>query len=378
MLPEESIHDMYSRFTILINKMKGLGRTFPVKDLNRKILRSLPKEWLPKRTAIEEARNLSTLPINELIGSLLSHENVIKQVNLEDDKRKKSLAFKSRVVMYGSESESDSEFDKEFALVSKRFHRMMKYKNDHKTRAEDSRHPTFGRSNHVSQERLLPRQTRYVDTGYPEKESQACYKCGKHGHIRAQCPLTLKSKEKAMKASWSDYDYESETEPIDDQAFMASTSKNGKAQVSSSKPNKTVDSDHIWFLDSGCSHHMSGKRSLFSDLTPKNGGNVIFRDNGVGKIIGSGTIGTYPSPTIHNVLLVDGLHHNLLSISQLCESGNRVSFESTHCIVERIQDKQVVFVGNRINNMYTIDLHNLDAFHELCLTASSQQEIPLA
>jgi hypothetical protein len=35
-------------------------------------------------------------------------------------------------------------------------------------------------------------------------------------------------------------------------------------------------------------------------------------------------------PTIEHVLLIDGLNYNLLSISQLCDKCNKVTFESLH------------------------------------------------
>ena len=41
-----------------------------------------------------------------------------------------------------------------------------------------------------------------------------------------------------------------------------------------------------WFLDSGCSRHMTGDESKFPFLTKKNRVYVIFGDNTKGKIIG--------------------------------------------------------------------------------------------
>ena len=71
-------------------------------------------------------------------------------------------------------------------------------------------------------------------------------------------------------------------------------------------------------MDSGCSRHMTEDKSKFSFLTKKNGGYVTFGDNAKGKIIGQGNIGNDTSSLIENVL-VDGIKHNLLSISQLCD-----------------------------------------------------------
>ena len=44
---------------------------------------------------------------------------------------------------------------------------------------------------------------------------------------------------------------------------------------------------------------------------------MTFRDNGKGRLIGHDFIGNNSSSLIENVLLVDGLKHNLLSISEL-------------------------------------------------------------
>ena len=64
----------------------------------------------------------------------------------------------------------------------------------------------------------------------------------------------------------------------------------------------------------------------------KERGNVKFGGNQSGKIIGTGTIGN-SSISIINVWLVDGLEHNLLSISQFCDNCYDVMFEKTNCTV---------------------------------------------
>ncbi|GAV70163.1 UBN2 domain-containing protein, partial [Cephalotus follicularis] len=44
----ESISDMFTRFTTIINSLKNLGKSYPNQELVRKILRFLPKSWTPK------------------------------------------------------------------------------------------------------------------------------------------------------------------------------------------------------------------------------------------------------------------------------------------------------------------------------------------
>lgn len=113
---------------------------------------------------------------------------------------------------------------------------------------------------------------------------------------------------------------------------------------------------------------MTGDLSLLKNFTRKNGGRVTFGDNTKGKILGVGDVGNGTSPLIENVFLVDNLKHNLLSISQLCDKGYRVIFESSKCLIENVCNNEVVFFGDRSENVYTIDIEKLTCKNQ-CLSA---------
>ena len=70
------------------------------------------------------------------------------------------------------------------------------------------------------------------------------------------------------------------------------------------------------------------KEKLIS-YTNINSGKVTFRDNAKGKIVGKVKEGRVPNCFIDDVLLVKGLKHNLLSISQFYDKGNQVIFNTT-------------------------------------------------
>src|SRR3954464_6290762 len=97
---------------------------------------------------------------------------------------------------------------------------------------------------------------------------------------------------------------------------------------------KKIKHNISWYLDSGCSRHMTGKRSMFQDLVLKSAGEVNFGGYHKGKIIGSGAISMGNSPSKTNVLLVDGLAHNLLSISQLSDNGYDIIFNQKSCMAQ--------------------------------------------
>ncbi|WP_409226504.1 hypothetical protein, partial [Klebsiella pneumoniae] len=54
---------------------------------------------------------------------------------------------------------------------------------------------------------------------------------------------------------------------------------------------KSTHKKDQWYLDSGCSRHMTGDKAKFISLTLKDGGYVTFGDDSKGKIIGIGKIG---------------------------------------------------------------------------------------
>ncbi|GAV58542.1 UBN2 domain-containing protein, partial [Cephalotus follicularis] len=123
MKENENISSMFVRFTNIINSLQSLNKCYTNSEMVRKILRCLPKSWMPKVTAIQEAKDLNTLPLEELLGSLMTHEMTIK--NHEDDEeqdknKKKVIAFKSSTA---DSSEEDS--DDEMALITRRFKKFL-------------------------------------------------------------------------------------------------------------------------------------------------------------------------------------------------------------------------------------------------------------
>jgi len=70
----ETVMDMYTRFTHITNELKSLGKSFTTEELVRKILRFLPRTWEAKVTAIQEAKDMKAITLDELIGNLQTYE----------------------------------------------------------------------------------------------------------------------------------------------------------------------------------------------------------------------------------------------------------------------------------------------------------------
>ena len=125
------------------------------------------------------------------------------------------------------------------------------------------------------------------------------------------------------------------------------------------------------YLDSGCSRHMTGDKEKFNKLDAKDGGHVTFGDNAKGKIIGIREIGNPQSLSIHHVLFIDGLKHNLLSRSQLCDMGNKVTFYPKNYFVSSLDEDKVIFSSERMDNGYVINLNKFDNKDIKCLMSIS-------
>nr|KAJ0186081.1 hypothetical protein LSAT_V11C900483530 [Lactuca sativa] len=94
---------------------------------------------------------------------------------------------------------------------------------------------------------------------------------------------------------------------------------------SSSRAENIKGQEHLWYLDSGCSRHMTGSKSLLEDYVKKTGPAVTYGDNGKGFTKGYGNI-KCNNVVFQNVSYVKGLKHNLISISQLCDADYEVHF----------------------------------------------------
>jgi hypothetical protein len=76
-----------------------------------------------------------------------------------------------------------------------------------------------------------------------------------------------------------------------------------------------------WYIDSGCSKHMNGDKDNFMPISKIKTGNVTFGNDEPGKIKGKGMVNlSNGKGKSQDVFLVDGLKHNFLSVSQMCDT----------------------------------------------------------
>ena len=77
----ETIVEMITRFTDIANGLEALGKTYKESKKVMKILGSLPSKWDTNVTTIEEAKDLTKLPLENLIGSMMTYEITLAKNN---------------------------------------------------------------------------------------------------------------------------------------------------------------------------------------------------------------------------------------------------------------------------------------------------------
>jgi len=97
---------------------------------------------------------------------------------------------------------------------------------------------------------------------------------------------------------------------------------------------------------------------MFLDQKPIEGWPIAFGGLGKGKITSIGKIGIPSLASTDNVLYVERLKYNLLSLSQFCDSSYIVSFNKDQCTV-KIEDEKSFFTARWHNNLYEIYLIDL-------------------
>jgi hypothetical protein len=116
---------------------------------------------------------------------------------------------------------------------------------------------------------------------------------------------------------------------------------------------------------------MTGEKSMFSSYSPitNSNENIIFGDNSKGEVIGLGKVAITLEHSITNVLHVDSLSYNFLSVSQLCEMGYNCLFIDKGVEVFRREDSSIIFMGRLKNKLYLVDFNKSKAKLETCLVA---------
>eukprot|EP00253_Pinus_taeda_P018707 PITA_18707 len=139
-----------------------------------------------------------------------------------------------------------------------------------------------------------------------------------------------------------------------------------------------TNSEDIWFLDSGCSNHMTGNIALFFALYQNVKSEVTLGTDSKIFVMGKGEVKIFTKKgekkTIEDVYYVPGMRCNLLSIGQLVHKGYNVYFVNDVCtIMDRAPNKRcIVEVKMTKNRMFPLRIR-ADLKNKVVIAAVTQE-----
>nr|GEZ08408.1 retrovirus-related Pol polyprotein from transposon TNT 1-94 [Tanacetum cinerariifolium] len=240
----EGVSDYNTRVQTVVNQLKRNGENLPDSRIIEKILRSLNKKFENVVCVIEEAKDLEELTIEELAGSLEAHEqskNRKKQESLDEALQTKAT-IKEEKALYAQRNNYIRGNNTKGCNT-----------NRGRGRGRDDSHQERQQSSYQRSRGRGHGRGRGEHEFHPNVD---CYNCGKHGHYVKDCRSVKRTEENTNLV----------TEP--------DVKEGGVLLMAHEEPVSKVDM--IWYLDSGTSHHMSGQRNLFTELTEVIEGHVSF------------------------------------------------------------------------------------------------------
>ena len=167
---DESFDALYAKLNDIVNSVYNLGEIYDQPKIVRKILRSLTKNFRPKVTVISESKDVDSIPVDELVGSLQSYELDLPKIS-----KSKSMALKS--IDDVDVNEFDDELSAtEIAYLAKNLRNFLR-NNNRRARGKNNAEPRNFRRNDPTKENNTEKPKEKVGQTSNNSMSQQCFGC---------------------------------------------------------------------------------------------------------------------------------------------------------------------------------------------------------
>ncbi|CAL5332754.1 unnamed protein product [Camellia sinensis] len=177
-----------------------------------------------------------------------------------------------------------------------------------------------------------------------DKSNVQCYQCHKFGHYSNECRsrTTTETREQANFAK-------EETNKVGPTVLFV-------------HHGDTENQNNVWYLDSGASNLMCGKRELFVELDETVQAQVPFGDSSKTLVKGRGNIliklKNGDHDYISNVYYVPAMKNNILSMGQLLEKGYAISMNDCHLTIKDNHGNLIARVRMSKNRMFALNIQH--------------------
>ena len=194
---DECFDEFYAKLNDIVNSAYNFGETYDLPKIIRKILRSFTKDFRPIVIAITESKDVNSIPVYELVGSLQSYELDLLKTN-----KSKSMTLKSIDDVDGNGFDDELSAT-EIAYLAKNFRNFLRNIN---IRARGKNNVEFRnfRRNDSTKVNNIEKPKEKVGQTSNNSMGQQCFGCQGYDHVKSECPRFLRSKSKVMTVTLSD------------------------------------------------------------------------------------------------------------------------------------------------------------------------------
>ena len=197
MSDDECFDEFYAKLNDIVNSPYNLGEIYDQPKIVRKLLRSLTENFRPKVIAITESKDVDSIPIDELVGSLQSYELDLPKTN-----KSKLMALKLVGDVEGNGFD-DELFATEIAYLAKNIRNFLR-NNNKRARDKNNVESRNFRKNDPTKVNNTEKPKEKVGQTSNNSMGQQCFGCQGYGYVKSECPTLLRSKGKSMAATLSD------------------------------------------------------------------------------------------------------------------------------------------------------------------------------
>ncbi|KAG5068162.1 hypothetical protein JHK85_000539 [Glycine max] len=243
----ESIGEFFSRILEITNQMNAYGDKQSDLGIIDKVLRTLTPRFDHIVVAIEQGQNLEEMKIEELQGILEAQE---MRLNERNSQRLAEQAMQAQTTKGNNYDGGKNKKGKG------------KWKNNNSgNHNQNEETDKKGGGNHKVGKKKF------------NKKGIQCYNCQKWGHFADEC------KNKRVPRNADEAKLAQDEDSDSDKVLLMATT------------NLEEDNVNLWYLDTGCSNHMTGHREWFVNIDDKVKSKIKFADNssvtakGIGKVM---------------------------------------------------------------------------------------------
>ncbi|CAN6693412.1 unnamed protein product [Malus baccata var. baccata] len=277
--------------------MRGYGENISNQRIVQKLMISLPRSYDSIASVIENTKDLDTVDVQDVVAILKGYE---QRIDRHDEAHTEKAFVSLNITPKKNKYNGNQGFKPQKNWKSK----WKKGDNKHVNQAGKAAGTSEGAKNPC----IHCDKLHFGECWF--KDKPRCHNCHKLGHIAKDC----RGKKINQHANF--------VNQVNDTPTMFYVYNNVIVK-------KCEDT---WYVDSGCSNHMTGREELLVDIDRTMTTKVEMGTGQLIEVIGKGNLAVETKMGkryIKEVMLVPGLQENLLSVGQMMEHGYFLVFGGT-------------------------------------------------